>query len=113
MKLKELMEEVKLDTRWKVDENGELSPCVIEDTEEGMGIAECVSPGVAALITHCVNHFGAVVEALEDAREFIMDHSDESDGSTSREHIAASKAISDALDAATNIPDMGKEGEEK
>ena len=61
-------------------------------------------------IVHCVNNFAHLVEALEDAREFIMDHSDESDGTTNPEHIAASKRISDILDRVETIP-SGEKGD--
>jgi hypothetical protein len=72
-------------------------------TDEDLDIAD------GKLITHCVNHFGAVVEALERLFEDWVTLI----GQDLKEENADVKAIwkkaEDALAAATNIPDMGKE----
>jgi hypothetical protein len=50
---------------WTVDPADDLSPAVIEDTEDGYGVAECGHPDDAAYIVHACNLHGELVAALK------------------------------------------------
>jgi len=61
------------------------------------------------LITHCVNHFGAVVEALENLAHAARVAATRAVGFDKMALERDSEKAAYILAAATNIPDMGKE----
>ena len=51
---------------WKVDENNELPPAVIEDTEDGIGVCEEMNAQDAAYIVAACNAYPKLVAALRE-----------------------------------------------